>query len=774
MPGSRTRDIVVSGVHFDDERDKVPKPFQCSLFDLFGDEHEARGEKHGTAGYSPVDYLPGATRGLEGVARVNLLGLDFDHLSRGDSQQLERALAGYGYVRHSTFSHGNDGPDDNCSRVLMTISRSMSPDEFELVRAEILREVGVQADENASDPSRLWYFPACPPSCLSRSFIEYHDGEPIPVDTVLAMAAAHAKGASQSVPAQVATDSSDALRRRLSRLKKVEQRELLRPVLDGEPFAASGSRNATCWRIVATIAATAPRSSPNAIVELMGPSIAAMAAGEPEGALTIAQVREMAERALADADAGLLRGDEVEVAEELLATLQRSGTVVSDRGGFFQYTASTGLWQPRSTEDLSRIVQGFAGRAVVGGEEPRPLRVGARTVAGAISLATHRVAAPGFFAAARPGVAFANGFVEVTPAGVLLRPHGPDTRATFGFDFPYDPSARLDHFDQFLHDVFLGDLDADAKRALILEFVGACLVGAATSQAKALVLVGGGRNGKSTLIRIVEALFPASVREAIPPQFFDQEYYRAKLEGVRLNSVSELPKAEILRAESLKAIIAGDPIVGRVIRNEPRTIRPVAGHLFAANALPTTDDLSHAFWSRFLVVRFNRVFRESEQDKTLADRIIAEELPGIAAWAIEGARRLLQRDPARYTVPASHAEALAEWRGRADQVAQFVDEMCTPTEVLSERASGSDLYRVYRAWADENGHRRLTNANFADRLRSLGIESAKPGSTRFYAVRLKHSSRPFTGSFRTDGTHRTTTGHPPANPPDDDSRNRPN
>ena len=105
-------------------------------------------------------------------------------------------------------------------------------------------------------------------------------------------------------------------------------------------------------------------------------------------------------------------------------------------------------------------------------------------------------------------------------------------------------------------------------------------------------------------------MFPGTARSSIPPQQFDQEYYRAELDGKRLNSVSELPRADILRAESFKAIIAGDPIIGRVIHSSPRTIKPIAGHIFAANHLPNTDDLSHAFWCRFMVVSFNRVFKQ--------------------------------------------------------------------------------------------------------------------------------------------------------------------
>lgn len=272
------------------------------------------------------------------------------------------------------------------------------------------------------------------------------------------------------------------------------------------------------------------------------------------------------------------------------------------------------------------------------------------------------------------------------------------------------------------------------------------------------------------------SLFPPEARSSIAPQLFEQEYYRAELDGKRLNSVSELPKADILRAESFKAIIAGDPITGRVIRNQPRTITPIAGHIFAANALPSTDDLSRAFWSRFLLIIFNRVFAEQEQQKDLADLIISQEMPGVAAWALEGARRLLQRHPLRYTEPPSHAQVLAEWRIGADQVALFVEDACDPTDVLAERTGGQELYDAYREWAARNGHKCVNNGNFAVRLRNLGFKRVKPDSKALYRLKLKGASPAFTPTFygppkapqppNVPSPTGQTTGYPPANPPD--------
>lgn len=165
---------------------------------------------------------------------------------------------------------------------------------------------------------------------------------------------------------------------------------------------------------------------------------------------------------------------------------------------------------------------------------------------------------------------------------------------------------------------------------------------------------------------------------AIAPQVFEQEYRRAMLAGKRLNFVSELPEAEILASESFKSIVDGSLITARHIREAPFQFCPVAGHYDAANKLPGTNDTTHAFFRRFMIVGFNRNFQDDPtRDPLIAKKIIAAELPAIVGWVPDGAARLIAAG--KYTIPASHFEAMAAWRRGADQVAQFVAERTAPS-----------------------------------------------------------------------------------------------
>jgi putative DNA primase/helicase len=434
--------------------------------------------------------------------------------------------------------------------------------------------------------------------------------------------------------------------------------------------------------------------------------------------------------------AALAIGSDAEVARHVLDVMRGGGEpIVFDRGAFHRYDPETGIWQALRRVDVECVVHEFDGlKAEADG---KLFKANQYRVLGAVARAAAIASDDGFFAGATAGLVFANGFLSVSADGARLVPHAPEHRATARLAMPYDAGLRAPRFERFLHEVFAPDSDAAAKIELVQQFVGACLVGLATRFQAALVLVGEGANGKSVLIDVVKALFTADTLTAISPQDFGQEYRRALLAGSRLNAVSEMPEREMIESEAFKAIISGDLMTARHIRESPFTFRSMAGHLFAANGLPGTRDQSHGFWRRLLLVEFRRVFAPHEQDKTLAQTIIANELPGVAAWAIEGAVAALRQG--RYTMPASVVAARDEWQRTSDQVRLFADDRLVPSQ--ESKTAASVIYGHYSDWAKANGHHPLASNKFFPRLMALdlGIERRRSGAANYYTCALRRA-----------------------------------
>lgn len=445
----------------------------------------------------------------------------------------------------------------------------------------------------------------------------------------------------------------------------------------------------------------------------------------------------------------LQRGDHAEVAGRLVDLLRRDAPCVHVDGCFYRYSHERGIFEPIDRAVLSRSVQGFAGAPVNNGKTPKgtpkfkPLRVNAGDVSGTTKLAADIATEPEFFEAAPRGVAFSGTFVEVTAEGIAQHEHSPKHRARYAYPFGFAREAEPAGLLEFFGQVWRDDADREQKIALVQEYLGVSLLGLATRYQKAIVLVGDGANGKGVLGSIIERCMPPGSVVSIAPQDMAGEYRRAMLAGKLLNIVSELPEGDILDSESWKAIVAGDTTTGREIRGAPFTFKPAAGHIYSANRLPGTSDQSHGFWRRLIVLGFGRVFQPHEQNPGLADHIVETEARAVVSWALQGAQRVLASGG--YTMPDSSGKALEGWQRAADQVRAFVDDWTTRLPLDAAPSSGTKaeaLYRAFRSWAVENGHRPMASNKFGERMRLLGLPSHKTMNGNTYPVILDREESP--------------------------------
>ena len=203
-----------------------------------------------------------------------------------------------------------------------------------------------------------------------------------------------------------------------------------------------------------------------------------------------------------------------------------------------------------------------------------------------------------------------------------------------------------------------------------------------------------------------------------------------------LNVVSELPETDIIDSPAFKAMISGDQMTARHIREAPFSFRARAAHIFAANKLPGTTDMTPAFWRRLVPIMFNRRFPPHQADTTLADRIVATEMDGIFAWAVAGAVRLLRRG--HYDLPASSVKARDAWKRNADQVRLFADEHLQTSTTISTIAS--EVYRRYVSWAQQNRHCAMASNKFGERLHGLGFTSQHKNAGSHWHATLTHGA----------------------------------
>ncbi len=451
-------------------------------------------------------------------------------------------------------------------------------------------------------------------------------------------------------------------------------------------------------------------------------------------------------------------GSEEEVGRELLDVLRDEGDgheVVFSEDTFWEYIEkidpeSVGRWVPIPEGELHRIIGSFDGSAYSEGKQEKTLRVSHALAKGTIRRAATQAEAPNFFSAAENGIVFTNGLVLVTKSGEIERlPHSPDHRARAGYPFAYNPEAKCERFDKMQRDHFLGDSDAEEKIACEQEHFGGALFGFATEYEKCLALPSDGGSGRSATLKIIEAAFPIETVSHIDAKELRSAERRTRLVGKLLNFSDEVPPDSFLETEDFKKVVTGNIVTGEGKFRASFEYRPRAGHIFPIQNV-SSSELSTAFFRRFNIVRYNRSF-EGDPSRVygLADEIIAEEIPGIVAYLVEGAARL--RRQGHYTTPASHAAEVLRWRSETDTVTAFVaaeivhatfDEprhkkkgaLLKPSEKHDWTAS-SDLYSAYETWCSKNGHRKpVGSGKFGERLKAVGVASKHIEKGTYYGV----------------------------------------
>ena len=222
-----------------------------------------------------------------------------------------------------------------------------------------------------------------------------------------------------------------------------------------------------------------------------------------------------------------------------------------------------------------------------------------------------------------------------------LKPHVREHYLTTQINIEYTPDGKAALFQEYLETSFQDDPDREDKMILVCELLGYSLV-PTTRYEKFVILIGPGANGKSVLIELAIALVGAENAAGVQPSKFDSPFQRAYLNHKLINAVSELAVGEAIKDDRMKSITSGESITCEHKFKDPFNMRPVCTIWLASNHMPRTKDFSPALFRRALIIPFNRVFQEFEQDKKLKSKLV-RELPGILNYALEAVKGVFKR-----------------------------------------------------------------------------------------------------------------------------------
>jgi P4 family phage/plasmid primase-like protien len=300
-----------------------------------------------------------------------------------------------------------------------------------------------------------------------------------------------------------------------------------------------------------------------------------------------------------------------------------------------------------------------------------------------------------------------------------LKKHRPGHYATSAVPYAYKAGAKTLAWDHFLRNT------VPFAATFLQEFAGYALT-TDMSHEIAVWLYGPPGSGKSTFLAGLQAMLGHRAGILGLADLERSRFTLADLPGKTLVVASEQPSSYLASTNTLNAIISGEPIQVERKYRDPFAVIPRAKVCWAMNELPRVADANSGLFRRVKVVGFPQL-PEEQRDPELK-RLIESEGAGILTWALEGLRRLYERG--QFEIPEGVQDATKQFRENNDVPALFIEDRCirgTNFEIPAAR-----LYREYRYWCEENGHRPQSSTRVAADWQRLGFERKRTMSGTIY------------------------------------------
>lgn len=318
-----------------------------------------------------------------------------------------------------------------------------------------------------------------------------------------------------------------------------------------------------------------------------------------------------------------------------------------------------------------------------------------------------------------------SGTVQFDGTSVELKPFDKNDFFTYVLKHSYNPTATFPMFQKFLDDILPRNL-----QAVVQEYVGSIFIPTRNFQ-KVMIFLGGGRNGKGTLMNIVSKIIGKNnvSHHSLASLCKEDSRSAANLENKLLNLCNELDGK--FSISTFKQLVAGDTISVRKLYEEERDMYKYAKLLFSANSLPNAEK-SEAYYDRFLLVPFTRCFKGEARDESLEHKIVEAEADGVLSWVIEGAKRLMTQG--KFSHAQEMDEALEQYKVESDSVKSFLDEnnyVPDNQEIISLQR----LFDEYNSYCKNSNYHPCSKTTFSKRFEAFGIRKKRMSAGYIFYIK---------------------------------------
>ena len=288
-----------------------------------------------------------------------------------------------------------------------------------------------------------------------------------------------------------------------------------------------------------------------------------------------------------------------------------------------------------------------------------------------------------------------NGWFNLVTGEVT--PHTPDRWSTVQLpvDSTKGTTEAKDELLAFINKV----IPADAI-TLVQMMCGYCLHYDASYQ-RAFLLYGKGRNGKGTLLKMIQAMLGEDNHSTESlEKLSDTRWGTANLFGMMANIVDDISETTIRDSSDFKMLAAGETISAERKNKDPFKFKNKAKLIFSANAIPKSIDKTRGFYRRWVFIDMDgKVIPRKEVIRDYYKKLTTPEgLSVFFHWAVEGLQALLALN--QFPTSQSSDNLLGNYKKENDPVLTFVKEHLT-YKANAKHLKVANLRDAYKKWCEE-------------------------------------------------------------------------
>ena len=252
---------------------------------------------------------------------------------------------------------------------------------------------------------------------------------------------------------------------------------------------------------------------------------------------------------------------------------------------------------------------------------------------------------------------------------------------------------------------------------------------------KAIMLVGGGQNGKSVFLSLVEQFLGQwNVSHRALQDFDDNDFAANALEGKLANIHPDMGDQAVTDMSMFKKLTGRDTMMANVKFETPITFENFATLMFAANEMPQFSEDNHAVWRRWVYINFPYTFDDTDPEAkdSVPKRVLMRRLTDDAeleALLVRCQQEIQQWYEGRDWYPDTMGaeEVRKQMKKAAEPVFDFATT-CLQEADDDEFLDKEDVRKVYRAYATEQGLPKIGADRFGEQLVNFpdySIDSAR-------------------------------------------------